>query len=265
MNHISNNQGLFNKLNELNNRLDSLTTNRRPYIADWQEVLTRISATVSQDDQFLNNYARLDFIDFGIDLRNFFALGDKVRGKTGGSFKYFYIIGIEQDSIYLFGGNAQSFVDGEVTEFAFSRTTGRGHSKILTWIPHAYALDPMIGEAIPPNVAGNFSMLGNTVYIDGFINSIILTGTPSLSILIDLPIDPVEGFNRYMPVMAGTEAMIFFGIESAEATGIPVYQNINPHNSTLVISKVDLTNWVTSVEETFTAIASFTFNVQYEI
>ena len=108
-------------LNRLESRLSNLEHARQPYLADWVE----ITEPATFGTGFLS-FTNLSYVTP-------FEVGDRIRLKQGGSYKYFYFIQYGMEFIvFLYGGTDYVMVNGDVTNIAYSRNPAP--SNFPTWI-----------------------------------------------------------------------------------------------------------------------------------
>lgn len=219
--HFDPNEGLYRKLADMERRLDGLLRARRPYIADWNEVAVRINSTSNV----------LTFFDFGIDLRNFFNKGDKIRAKQGGGWIYSYVVETNVNSIRVFGGDDYNFVDGDVTDFGFTRNaTANGFPPNFLFAPEVGAVAPMTVDNSTIDINnGRFFMVASTMFYSGRIMGLTVGGTGTNQFRVELPVQPnpdssvafynaplVAGFDDMFVTVAGQfidDAVVFDGKE----------------------------------------------------
>ena len=126
------NDTLAKKLSELETKINSISLSRQPYIADWIEV------------NELPTYVASDILSFatGSTIYNILAVGDHIRLKQGGAFKYFYVIEVGAVNITLLKSTSYSLTATTITDLSYSKLSNPvGFPSYLTWTPTVWSTD----------------------------------------------------------------------------------------------------------------------------
>lgn len=75
---------------------------------------------------------------------NIYAVGDQIRLKQGGAYKYFSVIAVADTLLTVTGGSDYSVANASITDAAFSKGGGVGHPGWFNWIPifQGFSVDP---------------------------------------------------------------------------------------------------------------------------
>lgn len=138
---------------ELDARIKNLERTPQPFLGDWFEVLNPIEY-VSADT--------LKFSDDDLDPRSFFTVGDKVRYKQGGDYKYAYIKKISATQWEVFSGTDYTLNNASVTDFAKGVTaTPTGHPILFNFNPNILGLSATYTNLNPASFENaKFLMIG---------------------------------------------------------------------------------------------------------
>lgn len=98
-------------INDLDKRLQDIENTRQQYVGDWFE-FNVIDFTYNADN--IITVSNLDPLDR-------FQIGDKLWLVQGGTDKYFYIIDVDADNIYLDAGDDYTYTNTAITFVASSR------------------------------------------------------------------------------------------------------------------------------------------------
>jgi hypothetical protein len=95
-----------------------------------------------------------------------YAIGDQVRLKQGGAYKYFYVTAVADSTLTVTGGSDFSVANSAITDAAFSKGGGVGHPGYFNYTPTVTydggAIDP---EDITTNF--RFAINKNTLFVTG--------------------------------------------------------------------------------------------------
>ena len=108
------------------------------------------------------SYASATTITVPSGAASIYAVGDQVRLKQGGAYKYFYVIGVADTVLTVTGGSDFTVANATITDVAFSKCGGVGHPKKFS-----FTTNPQGFSAIVQNIA-EFAMNGRSVnvYVD---------------------------------------------------------------------------------------------------
>ena len=81
------------------------------------------------------SYASATTITVPSGAASIYAVGDQIRLKQGGAYKYFYVIAIADTTLTVTGGSDYSVANAAITDAAFSKGGGVGHPGWFNWSP----------------------------------------------------------------------------------------------------------------------------------
>lgn len=98
---------------------------RQPTSVDWTKITTNFvafNAAILQTGNITpQTYIYESRMDFNkVNPSTFLSLGNIIRITQDGSYKYFYVVDIESDHIWLFGGSDYIFNSNTITDIAYS-------------------------------------------------------------------------------------------------------------------------------------------------
>lgn len=180
-------------------------------IAKMQKLQTResVSPTIFVGDWY-EYYEPMEYVDSEnmavinteVDLTKVFAVGNPLRYKQGGAYKYGWVSKVETSQIRVSAGDDYSVLNADITDVA------KGLGANATGFPFVFAHDPNFRNVInhisqKQNEVYRFWMNGPICYIDYHFESADLSSFDS-SIIGDLPVP-------YQP-SADTPIYINFGV-----------------------------------------------------
>lgn len=197
------------KLVDIENRIRNLERTPQPFLGDWYEILNNVEY-VGVDT--------IEFVDTELDPRSFFSLGDKIRYKQGGDYKYAYIISVNSSQFQVSGGSDYVLTSAEITDLAVNISdTPNGHPIVFNFTITGSGG----GSAVytpGPSDAGQFYMVGPVCKVffrtDGSFNT-------NDTFVVLLPIRAslfavVTGINRLIRIAnAGTPGTGMLAVNSA--------------------------------------------------
>lgn len=81
------------------------------------------------------SYASATTITVPSGATSIFAVGDKIRLKQGGAYKYFYVTDIADTTLTVYGGTDYTVANSTITDAAFSKGGGIGHPGWFAYTP----------------------------------------------------------------------------------------------------------------------------------
>lgn len=152
----------------------------QPLSFDWVE-MAQFTATGATS-------GLITFSDTTLVASEFFQIGDRIRFKQGGSYKYFVVISISSNTITVFGGSDYAVTAASVTNLAMSRIPNP--SGAPTMFNFDGDVTALVGGAT--YTAGDetflFKLDGNICIIDAYVTGSDLAGFAS-QISMALPIE----------------------------------------------------------------------------
>ena len=128
------------KIKDLESRISSMERARQPYAAVWVEI--NEPAVYTDSDTSPLPFGVFSFENTGFDANSRFSLGDKLRLKQGGSYKYFYIIDLTSTVLTITGGTDYTLTNAIITDIArSSEPLPVGHPGLFNWNPN-YNIHP---------------------------------------------------------------------------------------------------------------------------
>lgn len=129
-------------------------------------------------------------ITVATDATTRYSIGDKIRLKQGGAYKYFYVEAVTATTLTLNGGNGNTIANSDITDFYYSKV------QTPVGFPDWFTNEPVIsGDTITITVTTwntkRFKLEGRMVtYIVAVLYS--TSGSDSAGIYITLPIAPAN-------------------------------------------------------------------------
>lgn len=110
-------------------------------------------------------YASATTITVPSDATAKYSPGDKIRLKQGGSYKYFYVVGVTSTVLTVTGGSDYSVANATITDNYFAKgATPVGFPQYFNWTPTYSASDSLTWTNVETDVA-RFSITGRTVHV----------------------------------------------------------------------------------------------------
>lgn len=121
-----------------------------------------------------------------------YSIGDKIRLKQGGNYKYFYVSGYSGTTqIYVTGGSNYSLTNAAITDYYYSKASNPvGFPQYFDWTPTYSGSNSLTFTNITKNRA-RFSITGRTVHVTVDVQG-TTGGTASDEILVYTPITPAN-------------------------------------------------------------------------
>jgi hypothetical protein len=235
------NNTLVDELLSLKTRLNQLERARQPYVSDWQEITEPSTGAVSGVVTFTNT---------GFVARDYFSIGDKIRLKQGGAYKYFYVIIVSiygsANAITVNGGDDYTLTATAITDLAFSKASNpTGHPIGFRYTPTVTADGAMTVSANAD--VSYFYMIGRSVFYSWYIE-VTLGGVVSTTIRLSIPFNTTTGAVYYI----GRQF-----IYTQNTTSRPVLIDVNTTPQLFFeVYNQDFTNWTAGsciIEGLFTA------------
>lgn len=225
-----NNNILARKLSQMDSQISRISLARQPYQSDWYEVSYEATATAA---------GVITFSDTSFVPNNMFNVGDKIRLKQGGAYKYFYVIKTSATSIKVFAGVDYSTTAAAVTNLALSRISNPvGHPGYFLFASTLQCESPM--TVTQGTLETAFFLQGNICFFRLNRYGYVIGGTPDYNLVEDLPIEcdywvapQVVGYGGATPIIAVRPVAIWDQTTQIIMAKIPlqVYDaGINEHN-----------------------------------
>lgn len=118
---------LQKQINSVRTQLNQLMTLERPQSSGsngWLKITDG-----------LWSYASATTITVPSGAASIYDVGDQVRLKQGGAYKYFYVITVADTLLTVTGGSNYSVADAAITDAAFSKGGGVGYPGWFNWTP----------------------------------------------------------------------------------------------------------------------------------
>lgn len=128
-----------------------------PMSQDWIEMVKPATGSTS------GTIGTVTFTDTEYVADEFFNIGDKLRLKQGGDYKYFYVVGSNANTILVTAGDDYTLAAADITNMALSRVANpSGHPQIFQFSPD----DRTVGLGVSVFGGGNgwFYMVGTIVH-----------------------------------------------------------------------------------------------------
>ncbi len=110
-------------------------------------------------------YASSTTITVPSDATTKYSPGDKIRLKQGGSYKYFYIIGVTSTVLTVTGGSDYSVANSTITDNDYSKVeTPVGFPQWFNWTPTYSGSGSLTFTSVGTHIA-RFSITGRTVHV----------------------------------------------------------------------------------------------------
>lgn len=128
-------------------------------------------------------YASSTTITVPSDATTKYSVGDKIRLKQGGGYKYFYVVGVSSTTLTVTGGSDYSVANAAITDNSFSNVVSPLH------FPQWFSYNPTSTgfSSDPTSVTAKFNIIGKQV------TYYVLQGAAgtsnSTSFTISLPVD----------------------------------------------------------------------------
>ena len=135
-------------------------------------------------------YASATTITVPSGAASIYAVGDQVRLKQGGAYKYFYIIVVADTTLTVTGGSDYSVANAAITDAAFSKGGGVGHPIWFNWTPSFTAGGSMTYTSVVTEVA-DYCIVGRVCHIILFAYG-TTGGTASNQLFATLPIPATQ-------------------------------------------------------------------------
>lgn len=139
-------------------------------------------------------YASTTTITVPSDATTKYSIGDKIRLKQGGGYKYFYIVGVAATTLTVTGGSNYSVADAAITDNDYSKaSTPMGFPQWFSYSPSwaSYGTQPSVGNGA---LNGRFSIVGRTVNFSLFLRMGSTTTYGTDAYRFSLPISTSSSF-----------------------------------------------------------------------
>lgn len=197
---------------------------RQPFLGDWLDYSNPLEYFSATEVRTSNT---------GIDLTDFWSVGDPIRYKQGGGYKYGYVTYVESTRMRVRAGDDYSVADAELTEVARGEKLNAEGFPIRFAIPSSN-IQVSVGTITLSANSGDtqleFYMIGNTIFLE--LVTIFATITVSTAIIFVLPtnIDSVtnrRAFNWNDAASGGTWGMAIENqdVPSAGLDSLLVYES----------------------------------------
>ena len=170
---------LKEKLNILDNRIikdirqpqkevENISRTNQPVLGDWYTFREKLEFVEVQNGAGFR-YGRVQFIDNTIDPAKYLSVGDYIRYRQGGEYKYAYVTEFIGNEIEIYGGSQYVLASAEITEFGkgVSRLPS-GHPISLKFDPQLEALGATFTQGSASGLDYRFSMQGRDVTIRAY-------------------------------------------------------------------------------------------------
>jgi hypothetical protein len=138
------------------------------------------------------SYASTTTITVPSGAASIYAVGDQVRLKQGGAYKYFYIVAVADTLLTVTGGSDYSVAEATITDAAFSKGGGVGHPGFFNYtvVWTATGTNPTLGNG---TLEGRFWLSGRAVTIVIFLTFGSTTAMGTGNHWLSLPITAASG------------------------------------------------------------------------
>jgi hypothetical protein len=158
----------------------------------------------------------------GATYRN--NVGDKIRFKQGGEYKYFYVTGVTSALLTVTGGNVYSVANAPITDIYYSRDISPvGFPGYHSWTP------AFIGfSADPTSVVSRFWIIGNLLYFSIYMGVNGISSATQFTISVPVPSNGISGGACTFAVDNGSllTGAARWAISSGGDTTIDIYSNM---------------------------------------
>lgn len=122
-----------------------------------------------------------------------YSLGDKIKFKQDGSYKYFYIIGVNSTVLTVTGGSDYSVTNSTITDNYYSKAlTPVGFPQYFNWTPTYGGTGSLTFTSVTTNVA-RFALVGRSVHVR-IQASGTTGGSQSPALLASAPVAPADTY-----------------------------------------------------------------------
>lgn len=186
---------LAKRINKIENNLDDFVVNPISSLGNWAEFPEPIEYT---------NANTINVINTNVDLTKFFAVGDLLRLKQGGNFKYFYVYEVNANDIKISAGSSYTLVNTTITD------VGIGIKNPATGFPGVFEFTPNLAEfgggGSLTNISylqNEFSVIGVNVEIKFTVQFDVVGSGVITDLQFDLPI-PAYNYGSSGAIITGT-------------------------------------------------------------
>ncbi len=194
--------------------------------------------------------SRISFIS--LDPTNLLRVGDKVRLKQGGSFKYFFVLWVRSTYIEVIGGSNYSVANSAITDFSYSRADRPVGFPIFMPYTSVWVRGTGTGTLTTGTVATGFHMSGKFIKVIGYADNCTynVAEVPTIRAFLPTPMFVVGDVNND-------------GVENSTDFSI-VLSGLNPDDSIYLnyVSTADIPNYY--FESTSTYRRPATFSIERE-
>ena len=151
------------------------------------------------------SYASATTITVPSGAASIYAVGDQIRLKQGGAYKYFSVIAVADTTLTVTGGSDYTVANAAITDAAFSKGGGVGHPGWFNWTPAYQGHASMTYTSVTTSIS-KFSLVGRMCTI--LLRATGTTGgTASNRLYASLPINARHGdLNAACFIADGTAA-----------------------------------------------------------
>jgi hypothetical protein len=219
-------QSLPNTIRDIQQSIDEFSKVPISYRGDWHE-LAEPMVFVSSISMRVSNSA--------VDLTKIFAIGDPIRYKQGGDYKYGYITKVTTNVITIRSGSDFTIINSPITDVAKGLKLNPIGFPVLFNIPNsAYSAAPgsITLSGTPSDTKTQFFMVGPVITVRVITFNATISGADSV-VFLNLPAPSAEITNAFrvnyndsvgpqwgvVKVTSGTHLEIYSGLSSG---GYPV-------------------------------------------
>lgn len=181
------------------------------------------------------SYASATTIAVPSDATKKYSIGDKFRFKQGGSYKYFYVIGVASTTLTVTGGSDYSVANSAITDNYYSKVSSP--VSFPQWFNYTPTYTGFSSN--PTGGANRFRIEGNTCFVQRRADS---AGTSnSIQFFISAPVQSASGPADYWTGGFATVS------DNSSNQGTPGRVYIQAGTSTITIEKAfNNVDWTTS-------------------
>lgn len=223
-------------LKDLQEKQYQQQTARQPYIGGWQELNDADYSAGSITSEPNRGVLTVT----GYNPKQRFSIGDKIRLKQGGDYKYFYITDITSSTIVVVGDESSALTATAVTDVAISnlnKPVGFPDTLSVT-VDLSFGGTWDLGDTISTEVF----MQGSLVRYFVEINATISVAFQSISIYM-----PVERTTTYMSLPENGKVLTAYENTTSPVITLPLvfFNPVSPFEGIASIEKDDGTNFAT--------------------
>lgn len=229
-------QTLATEINELKRNVNSLSSARQPYQGDWFEFTEEMVYTSSSEMTISNTE---------VDLQNVFAVGDPIRYKQGGGFKYGYVAKNTGTVLTVRSGSDYTISNAPITDVAKGlRLNASGFPVVFEFDPDFSAAPGTYSQSNPSlNEFGSFYMVGPIVYLEFASSFFSILTSPSVVLLSNLPVTASTTKNGTNWTLLACEDSAVSYVGFAKFGGIntiEIYKNaLNPFSASWAVQNTN--------------------------